>query len=129
MSAGIVSQGTTITWAGSQVPNVTRVTVGAGGGGSGDQEISIATLDSCPCQEEPFLKTWAQPPGGGSGPGGEVQLDFMGSNPFSIGQNGTLSITGAALSYSSSGDCTCVNVQVTAQVADVVRGTATIALP
>jgi hypothetical protein len=127
MSAQLVSQGTTVTWAGVKVDNVTRVTVGAGGGGgNNDQEISIATLDSCPCQEEPFLKTWATPSQAGAG--GQIQVDFMGTNPFSQNQIANIAITGSSLSYSAS-DCTCLSIQVTAQVADVVRGTATIAVP
>jgi hypothetical protein len=127
MSSQLFSQGTTVTWAGSKVDNVTRVTVGAGGGGANnDQEISVATLDSCPCQEEPFLKTWANPTQGGAG--GQIQVDFMGTNPFVIDAIGTLAISGSALSFTA-GNCTCVGVQVTAQVADVVRGTATIAVP
>lgn len=123
-TAALLSQGTTVSWAGSALTNVTRVTVGGGSnGGDGGSEVSIAHLGSCPCQEEPFLKTWAAPAGQGDG-NSQIQVDFMGSSSFSEGQIGSFTVAGPA-SFSFAG-CTCVSVQMTAAVGDVVRGSATI---
>lgn len=124
-TAALLSQGATVSWGGSALTNVTRVTIGGGSTGEqdGGSEVSIAHLGSCPCQEEPFLKTWAAPAGQSDG-SSQIQVDFMGSSSFSEGQIAAFNVSGPA-SFSFT-DCTCVSVQMTAAVGDVIRGSATI---
>lgn len=121
MSVSLLSQGTTVTWSGSALTNVTRVSVGGGDIGQDAQEVSVAHLGSCHCKEEPFLKTWANPAADGAA-ASQIQVDFMGASPFTKDQVAGFSVTGpASFSFAS---CTCVSVQVSAQVGDVVRGSA-----
>ena len=125
MSTALLSQGTTVSWGGSTLTNITRVTIGGGASESqeGGPEVSIAHLGSCHCKEEPFLKTWAAPASEGDG-NNQVQVDFMGQSPFTKDQIANFAISGQA-SFSFT-DCTCVSVQTTASVGDVLRGSATI---
>jgi len=127
MSTALLSQGTTLAWGEvTAVPYVTRIVIGGGGSSGNDPEISIAHLGSCHCKEEPFLKTWAAP-SDASGGQNTVQVDFMGVGSFAKDQIANLSIAGGlnGLSFSKQ-SCTCISVQTTAQVGDVLRGSATI---
>lgn len=124
MSTALLTQGTTLTWAGTPLENVTRVTFG--GGADGDQnaqEVSVAHLGSCECKEEPFIKTWATPIS--QREGNTIQIDRMGTaSPFTTDQVAALSISGK-VSWTFS-VCTCVSIQTTAQVGDVVRESVTL---
>ena len=117
-----------VTWAGNALTNITRIVLGGGDGqnSSNGPEVSVAHLGSCHCKEEPYLKTWAAPSNAGGGQN-TVQVDFMGASPFEMDQIATLVVGGAdnGISFSFT-DCTCVSVQTTAQVGDVIRGNATI---
>lgn len=126
MSTTLLSQGTSLTWGGTQLDNITRITLGGGSNGEDQNgpEVSIAHLGSCPCQEEPFLKTWAPPSNSGGNNNNTIQVDFMGSSPFVKDEIKNFVVTGKA-SFSFS-DCTCLSVQTTAQVGDVLRGSATV---
>lgn len=122
----LLSQGTTVQWAGVDVDNVTRITIGGGSNGEDQNgpEVSIAHLGSCHCKEEPFLKTWAPPSDNGANNNNIIQIDFMGASAFEKDQVANFSVSGqASFTYNN---CTCVAVQQTAQVGDVLRGSATI---
>lgn len=125
MSTALLSHGATVTWGGSTLTNITRVTVGGGSSDNqeGGGEVSIANLASCPCLEEPFLKTWAPQAGEGDA-NSQIQVDFMGTPAFTKDQIANFALSGPA-SFSFTG-CTCVSVQTTASVGDVLRGSATI---
>lgn len=127
MSTALLSQGATIWWGADSPPgdnakitNVTRVTLN--GGGDNGPEISVAHLGSCHCKEEPYIPTW-----GPSGSGKTLQVDFMGESPFTVNDIKNFKVatpSNASLIYYV--DCTCVSVQSSAQVGDVIRGSATI---
>jgi hypothetical protein len=125
MSTALLSHGATVTWGGTPLTNITRVTVGGGSSENqeGGGEVSIAHLGSCHCKEEPFLKTWAAPAGEGDA-NSQIQVDFMGTASFTKDQIASFALSGPA-SFSFT-DCTCVSVQTTASVGDVLRGSATI---
>lgn len=121
----LLSQGTTVTWGGVALENVTRIAIGGGSNGEDQNgpEVSIAHLGSCHCKEEPYLKTWGPPSNSGNN-NNTIQVDFMGGSAFTKDQVANFAISGQyTLSYSN---CTCLSVQTTAQVGDVLRGSATI---
>jgi hypothetical protein len=126
MSTALLSQGLTITWAGSTLSDITRITINGANSESNGPEISVAHLGSCHCKEEPYMKTWAA--SSDSGGGNQIQIDFMGVSPFTQDQIGNFVVTapsptGQIINVSNA---TCLSVQQSAQVGDVVRGSATI---
>lgn len=135
--AGVSSQGTYFSFAGSSY-TATRITVSEGdGGNSGSssggsssqrQRVSIATLASDPNGYEPFIPIWLPDPAsiGDSTPGGaertkSVEVDYIGQTQPTAGTVGTVSISGR---ISFSGQATCTGSSLTASVGDIVRGSA-----
>ena len=121
---------------------LTRVTLNQGSGsGSQRQRVSIAhlnepytetkTINGSPQtvrREEPYVEIW-QPRAAGGGGGGTLDLDFIGTEGLVRGGvSGTLTVTGLGLAYSNT-QVTCSNCQLTLAVGDVVRGSASFALP
>lgn len=117
----VLSQGTTVTIGGSAIL-ATRVVVTDGDPNSNNApRVSVAHLGSNPDEEEPYELTWAAPADSSSAPR-NVQIDYMGGL-ISPGGTVSLSVSGPV---SFSATCTVVSSVVTAQVGDVVRGTATL---
>lgn len=114
-----LSQGTTVTVGGASVL-ATRVSVTNGDESSNSPRISVAHLGSNPDAEEPYELTWAAPDDSGAG-AKNVQIDYMGGF-IEPGGTTSLAITGP-ISFSAT--CTVVSSSVTAQVGDVIRGSAT----
>jgi hypothetical protein len=121
---------------------LTRVTLNQGGsGGNQRQRISIAHLNEpftmtkvingesqTVRREEPYVEIY-QPRASGGGGAGTLDLDFIGSEGLVRGGvSGTLTVTGAGLAYSNTA-VTCSNCQLTLAVGDIVKGSASFALP
>lgn len=143
MSTPALASGYTVTFAaaggGSFSPSLlTRVTLNQTGSANRRQRVSIAHLNEpytmtktvggvsqTVQREEPFVEIW-QPRGGG---GGTLDLEFIGSHGLvAAGVSGTLTVSGGGLQYSN-GNVTCTSSQLTLSVGDVVRGSASFALP
>jgi hypothetical protein len=125
---------------GSFSPNMlTRVVLGRQSSAGQRQRISIAHLGEpytmtktvngqnvTVRREEPYVEIWQPRASGGSG--GSLSVDYIGSSGFLVsGHSGTLSVTGAGVEYS--GNATITGASVSASVGDVVRGSATFAIP
>jgi hypothetical protein len=121
---------------------LTRVTLQRGSAsGNQRQRISIAHLGEpftmtktvngqsvTVRREEPFVEIWQ--PRAGQGGGGSLAIDFIGNagaTALVSGHSGTLTVVGAGVAYS--GNATVTDGSVTASVGDVVRGSATFAIP
>lgn len=125
MSTAFLAQGATITWGSSTLTNITRITQNGGNSSGNEPEVSVAHLGSCHCKEEPYIKTWAAP--SNSGGGNTLQVDFMGESPFEKDEVKNFVVsTPTTNNLINLTDCTCLSVQVTAQVGDVIRGSASI---
>lgn len=116
-----LSQGTSFSFSSTNY-TVTRVTVqrGSAAGSQNRQRISTAHLGSNPDQEEPYLEIW-QPRADEGGGGNSVDIDFLGTAAPTVGNTGTLTISGG---ISLSTTATCASSTVTAAVGDILRGSA-----
>lgn len=121
---------------------LTRVTLNKGtAAGQQRQRISIAHLNEPYTEtktingvsqtvrrEEPYVEIW-QPRSGTSGGGGTLDLDFIGAEGLVTGGiSGSLTVTGAGLAFSNTA-VTCASSSMTLAVGDVIRGSASFALP
>jgi hypothetical protein len=120
---------------------LTRVTLQRGSAsGNQRQRISIAHLGEpytmtkvvngqsiTVRREEPYVEIW-QPRASQGGGGGSLSVDYIGSSGFlTSGHSGTISVVGSGVAFS--GNATVTDGSVSASVGDVVRGSATFALP
>jgi len=130
--AGVSSQGTYVSFAGVTY-TATSITVNDGfeGGRSLQrQRVSAATLATDPNFYEPYIPIWLPDPTGEGGDSGSdrtktVEIEFIGTSAPQASSSGTLSVTGRV---SVSGAATCVSSSITAQVGDIVRGSASFRL-
>lgn len=117
-----LSQGTTVTIAGTVV-NATRVVVTNGDNTGNEPRVSVATLGSDPEKEEPYILTWK--PYADQNRSKTVQIDFIGASPPASPGPGTVSLSiSGPVAFSQA--CTVVSSSVSAQVADVMRGSITL---
>jgi hypothetical protein len=114
----VLSQGTSFNFAGV-VYTCTRVSVNLQWQGNTRNKISAATLASNINAEEPFVYGFLPYSDDTSS---TVDIDFLGTTLPSIGATGTISISGGA-AFSTS-YATCASSSITAQVGDLVRGSA-----
>jgi hypothetical protein len=118
---------------------LTRVTLQRGSSSGQRQRISIAHLgDSYTMtktvngqsvtvrKEEPYVEIWQ--PRAGQQSGSSLAVDYIGSSGFlTSGHSGVLTVTGAGVAFS--GNATVTDASVSAAVGDVVRGSASFAIP
>lgn len=117
----VLAQGTTVTIGGSII-NATRVSVNNGDNANNGPRVSIATLSSNPDEEEPYLLTWA--PYAEQGSAKTVQIDYIGGGEITPGSASVNLVITGPIAFSA--PCTVVSSSVTAQVADVIRGSVTL---
>jgi hypothetical protein len=116
-----LAQGTTVTVDGAAIL-ATRISVSNGDPGAGNSpRVTVSHLGSDPEKEEPYELTWAAPDDSGSSPK-TIQIDYMGSSIEPSTATVSVVITGP---IAFNAGCTVVSSSVTAQVGDVIRGTAT----
>ena len=113
-----LSQGTSFVFSGTTY-TCTRVSVNLQWTGNTRNKISAATLSSSIDAEEPFVYGFL--PYSDDTPS-TVDIDFLGSTAPSIGATGSLTVSGGAGFSTTS--ATCASSSVTAQVGDLVRGSA-----
>ena len=113
-----LSQGTSFSFGGTTY-TCTRVSVNMQWQGNTRNKISAATLASDINAEEPFVYGFL--PYSDDTPS-TVDVDFLGGTGPTAGATGALVVTGGA-SFSTTA-ATCASSSVTAQVGDLVRGSA-----
>jgi len=119
-----ISQGTTFSFGGGSVSEVTRVTVNQQWAGQSRNRISTAHLGTPIDDPEPYVFGFKPNVIDGSA---QVDIEYLGGSSVPVGSSGAISLSGAA-SFSATA-ATCLSCVINAAVGDVVKYQATFRIP
>jgi hypothetical protein len=119
-----ISQGTTFSFNGAAIGEVTRVTVNQQWAGQSRNKITTAHLGTPIDDPEPYVFGFKPNAIDGSA---QVDIEYLGGSGLSVGASGGIVLTGAA-GFSTTA-ATCLSCVTNAAVGDVIKYQATFRIP